>query len=227
MLFNPDFERSFMADYFEGIKKNFTSSSLQLEGEAKRHEENNLKALNYIYFKQKGKMFDPLEFPHMLLDIVNIISDSTIDNFRKINIMVMGSNVQRSKPQAIRTDLYNLINDYNYRISYCKTIDEIYEIEADFHIRLLHIHPFEDCNGRTARIFLFYNLCVNNLVPVIITKEQKKMYCDFIENGDRKGLASLFKTLSELEMKKLLDLYREYDSKGLIESNKVLSKKKC
>ena len=121
----------------------------------------------------------------------------------------------------IRNDLWYLIDDYNYQIKNCKTEREIFEVEAQFHIRLLHIHPFEDCNGRTSRIFLFYNMCKNNLAPVIITNEVKEQYCLLIENGDYKGLADLFEKLSKKELEVMVALYRELDEKGLINTNKM------
>ena len=111
--------------------------------------------------------------------------------------------------------------DNKYWIDNCKSVDELYEIEARFHIRLLHIHPFEDGNGRTARIILVYNLCNHNLAPCIITKEIKKEYCDYIEKGDEKGLAALIKKLSEKELDAMISLYNELDRKGLIEENKM------
>ena len=121
----------------------------------------------------------------------------------------------------IRNDLWYLIDDYNYQLDNCKNEQDVYMAEAMFHIRLLHIHPLEDANGRTSRIILAYNMCKNNLAPCIITKEVKKEYCNYIETGDYKGLASLFEKLSKQELQTMIALYTELNDKGLIESNNM------
>ena len=121
----------------------------------------------------------------------------------------------------IRNDLWYLIDDYNYQLSIAKTKKEIFEAEAFFHIRFLHIHPFEDANGRTARILLTYNLAKNNIAPCIITIDRKREYCDYIENSDIKGLASLFEKLSNDELKIMIAIYNDLDKRGLIPSNKM------
>ena len=64
-------------------------------------------------------------------------------------------------------------------------------------------------------------MCKNNLAPCIITKEVKKEYCDYIETGDYKGLASLFEKLSKQELQTMIALYTELNDKGLIESNNM------
>ena len=147
------------------------------------------------------------------------VSGDEISNFRTTSAIVQGSHVPRTEPYLIRNNLWYLLDDYNYQISLCKTEREIFEAEAMFHIRLLHIHPFEDDNGRTSRIFLAYNLCKNNLAPCIITKENKKLYCDLIEKADYKGLADLFEELSKKELDVMLSLYRKLSEAGKIPGN--------
>ena len=151
--------------------------------------------------------------------LVERVTGGEVSDFRKTRAQVNGSNVKRTEPNLIINDLYYLIDDYNYQINNCKTDDEIYEVEAQFHIRLLHIHPFEDGNGRTARILLTYNLMKHNLAPCIITKEIKREYCDMIENYDVKGLANMFKQLSSKELDTMITLYKKLNEKGVITDN--------
>ena len=64
-------------------------------------------------------------------------------------------------------------------------------------------HPFEDGNGRTGRILINYELIQNNIVPIVIEKENKKEYLKFLEEADFVGFGEWIKTLSNEEKKRL------------------------
>ena len=221
-------DSKFKKDYFEMLKYRLAYASLELEGISDDLADirqsmkilNQLQAINYIFDNYKEDPLSHIDFTNLLCEIAERVTGGEIDNFRTTNAEVIGSKVARSKPQLIINDLYYLIDNYNYQIQNCKSEDELYEIEAMFHIRLLHIHPFEDGNGRVARIILTYNMCKNNVSPCIITKDIKRQYCDFIENNDYKSLSKLFKELSHNEFKTMISLYKDLDEKGLIEENK-------
>ncbi len=221
-------EGTFKRKYFEMLKYRLAYGSLELEGitddlaSARQALKilNQLNAINYIFEMPEEKL-SHMAFTNLLCDLVERVTGGEVSNFRTTEAIVSGSKVARSHPQMIRNDLWYLIDDYNYQISNCHNRDNLYEIEANFHIRLLHIHPFEDGNGRTARIILAYNMCKHNLAPCIITKEIKREYCDLIEKGDYKGLAKLIEELSKKEMGIMVSLYKELDSKGRIDENKM------
>ena len=229
MLFEPNVDHEFRKVYFDVVKYRLTRGSLELEGMDDDYHHamhsikiyNQLEAINYIFNNHSKDNLSHFEFLKLLCDITDKLTGGEINNFRTTNAFVNGSKVERTKPEMIRNDLIYLIDDYNYLISNAKSEREIFEIEASFHIRLLHIHPFEDCNGRTSRIFLFYNMIKNNLAPVIITNEIKNLYCELIEKGDYRGLADMFEKLSRKELDVMVSLYKELDKKGDIESNKM------
>ncbi len=231
MFFDLAKEINFKNAYFDMLKYRLAYASLELEGisddlaDIKQSIKiyNQLNAINYIFDSYNEKELSHFEFTNLLCEVVKRVTGEEISDFRKTTAYVSGSDVPRSKPQMIRNDLWYLIDDYNYRIQNYKDPEEIYEIEADFHIRFLHIHPFEDGNGRVARILLLYNLCRKSIAPCIITKDMKRKYCDLIEKADSKNLALLFKELSEKELETMVSLYKKLDEKGLIESNKMSS----
>lgn len=228
MLIDFKSENYFKKTYFDMLKYRLSYSSLCIEeinGEIDNSVDfvnvfNQLDAVNYIFDNASDMPFKFYEFSQLLCGVAARINGFGIDGYRKTLALVNGSRIVRTKPEMIRNELMYLLDDYNYQISNAKSDDEIFEIEARFHIKLLHIHPFEDGNGRTARIFLLYNLLKNNLAPVILTKELKSSYCDFIENNNYVELAKMFKMLSEKEMNSLINLYKDLDAKGLILSNK-------
>jgi len=229
MLFLPNDDFEFKKVYFDVVKYRLTRGSLELEGEDSDYAHaihsikiyNQLEAINYIFNNYGEGELSHYEFTNLLCDITSKLTSGEISSFRTTTAIVNGSNVPRTNPQMIRNDLWYLIDDYNYQIKKCKTERDFYETEARFHIRLLHIHPFEDCNGRTARIFLFYQMCKNNLAPAIITNDTKDLYCKLIENGDSEGLADLFEKLSKKELDVMLALYTNLDKKGVNGPNKM------
>ena len=224
-------ENGFKRNYFDTLKYRLAYASLEIEGIdddlAKLTQSmkifNQLNAINFV-FSDKEKHENELshfEFTNLVCEIANLVSGGEISDFRKTQAIVQGSSVERSRASMIRNDLWYLIDDYNYMVKNAKSMKELCEIEAIFHIRFLHIHPFEDSNGRTARILLAYHMAKNNLAPCIITKELKKEYCDYIENNDIKGLARMIEKLSQLEIKNMLTLYKDLNERGLIETNNM------
>ena len=220
-------DNMFKKVYFDLLKYQLTRGSLQLEGinpEAITMEQSmkvydQLSAINYMFNEKID--YSHMGFINILCDIVNLVSGGEISNFRTTAASVNGSNVERSKASMIRNDLWHLIDDYNYMLDNARTDKELFEVESYFHIRFLHIHPFEDANGRTARILLTYNLSKQNLAPAIITMDRKKDYCDYIENSNYKGLSNLFEELSKEELELMVTIYRDLDKRGLIKENKL------
>lgn len=217
----------FKKQYFDLLKYQLTRGSLQLEGidaEAITVEQsmkvyNQLSAINYMF--DRGFDNSYFGFTELLCEVAKYVSGGEINDFRKTRAIVNGSNVERSRASMIRNDLWYLIYNYNYLLSKAESNKDLFKVEAFFHIRFLHIHPFEDGNGRTARILLTYNLAKHNLAPCIITMDRKTEYCDYIENSNEEGLAKLFEELSLQELKTMIAVYTDMDKRGLIETNKM------
>ncbi len=211
----------FRKKYLENLINRFTNASLGVEG-----VEGNLadtiqamniyqqtQALEYAFSLKKNEKLTIND----IKQIEDLLTGGEVTDFRKTRAEVVGSNVRRSKPQFIYMDMYTLFDNY-YNV--WKDLDPFLR-EAYFHIRFLHIHPFEDGNGRTARILLIRNLCASKEVPCVITKEVKTEYCSYIENNDAEGLAKFFKQIADKELNTILNLYRNLDSKGLIKENRL------
>lgn len=79
----------------------------------------------------------------------------------------------------------------------------IYNYNSDEQDIFEKIHPFEDGNGRTGRLLLNYELLKNNLPPVVISKEDRVKYFEFLRNNDITGLAKWLKELSTTEKERM------------------------
>ena len=55
---------------------------------------------------------------------------------------------------------------------------------AESHWRFLCIHPFDDGNGRTARLLANYALFRHNLPPIVIKSEDRDRYIGGLQNAD-------------------------------------------
>jgi len=57
-------------------------------------------------------------------------------------------------------------------------------LAAEFHYKFIRIHPFDDGNGRTARILMNFILMKYNFPPVIIKTEEKNQYFAALQLAD-------------------------------------------
>ena len=219
----------FRKKYVENLINRFINASLNIEN-INDDLANTIQALNIFYqtealelalSQEEDILRNPISQCNELKELIKLVSGGEYEGFRATRAIVEGSNVQRTSPKKIQQDLYFMYDNYNNFIPYTNEVDPIYLKEAQLHIRLLHIHPFEDGNGRVSRIILIRNLLHQNKIPCVITKEVKKEYCNYIENGDEVGLAKLFEKLSEKEFQTMICLYNELDKKGLLKENRM------
>lgn len=88
---------------------------------------------------------------------------------------------------------------YNYN----NDIQNIFQKIARYHIEFVKIHPFEDGNGRTGRLLLNYELIKNNIPPIVIMKEERVKYFEYLKDEKIQDLAEWFKDLSENEKERM------------------------
>ena len=90
-----------------------------------------------------------------------------------------------------------------YIYNYNHDEQDIFTKIARYHIEFERIHPFEDGNGRIGRLLINYEFLKNNLPPVVIAKEDRVKYFEFLRNNDSNGLAEWLKDLSTREKERM------------------------
>lgn len=119
------------------------------------------------------------------------------EGFRTVKVFIQGSEYIPPETEKVP----NLMNYFVY--NYNNDEQEIFNKIARYHIELEKIHPFEDGNGRTGRLLINYELLKNNLPPVVISKDDRVKYFEFLRNNDGIGLAHWLRDLSNAEEERM------------------------
>ena len=177
----------------------YNDNSFKIQGKEPReiYEAINHKNALDLVFKnlQNKELFDERCIKSLKETINKNIKET--DGYRTVQVFIRGSEHIPPAPEKIP----NLMNYYVY--NYNNDTQEIFNKIAKYHIEFEKIHPFEDGNGRTGRLLLTYELLKNNFPTVVISKEDRVKYFEFLRNNDILGLAKWFNVLSNEELKRM------------------------
>ncbi|ERJ59284.1 Fic family protein [Sphingobacterium paucimobilis] len=76
-------------------------------------------------------------------------------------------------------------------------------LAAEFHYRFIRIHPFDDGNGRTARIVMNFILMKYGYPPVVIKTEDKENYFSALRQADAGEITSFINYIAENQIRSL------------------------
>ena len=119
------------------------------------------------------------------------------EGFRSVQVFIQGSEHIPPEPEKVP----NLMNYFVYNYNHDE--QNIFEKIARYHIEFEKIHPFEDGNGRTGRLLINYELLKNNLPPIVIGKEDRIKYFEYLRNNDYISLAKWIEELSKNEEERM------------------------
>lgn len=77
-------------------------------------------------------------------------------------------------------------------------------VAAWLHHRFTQIHPYQDGNGRLARVIVTMVLVQHDLLPVVLDRDIRAEYIDSLEKADAGELAGLIKIFAGLERNAIL-----------------------
>ncbi len=92
-----------------------------------------------------------------------------------------------ASPQETPALMNDLLNWYNENFEIFHPV----QLAAEFHYRFVCIHPFDDGNGRVARLIMNYILLRHNYPLVVIKSDDKESYLTALQKADTGNLDSL------------------------------------
>ena len=177
----------------------YNDNSFKIEGKEPREiyeAINHKKALELVFKNlQNNEGFDERFIKKLNETINRDIKD--IEGYRTVQVFIQGSEHIPPEPKKVPDLMIYYIYNYNH------DEQDIFTKIAKYHIDFEKIHPFEDGNGRTGRLLINYELLKNDLPPVVIAKENRVKYFEFLRNNEVNELAEWLKELSTREEERM------------------------
>ena len=129
---------------------------------------------------------------HMNKMVMRGLSESG-GKYRSGNIEISGTDYVPPPPFSVSNLMQQLASELKTQTSNRAVL----EIAAVAHTKLVLIHPFEDGNGRTARLLLNAILLAHDLPLVVINFDERNRYIDALLETDKGELSSLLELLLE------------------------------
>ena len=121
--------------------------------------------------------------------------------FKSSQNAIVDAEFQTASPSETPSLVRQWIDNTNYRLNNAKEDSKILEILADTHIQFERIHPFSDGNGRCGWLVLLYLRIKYLHPPLIIYKENRVEYIEYLAEQNIEGLTTLLSNSLEFENK--------------------------
>lgn len=154
--------------------------SLKDHLEAKNHHE----ALHFLFElieHEKKQTLSERLIRSLQQIVVRDSEDSAAGRYRQGDVLITGSRHKPPPAYQVPQLMEELIAGVRRNQKKLHPV----ELAARAHHKIVHIHPFTDGNGRTARLFMNLILMQNGYPLVIILKNDRKKYYRVLEKADR------------------------------------------
>ncbi len=122
--------------------------------------------------------------------------------YRNANVIITGTKHQPPDVLEVPHRMRELIDWLQVNQTYFHTI----EIATLLHHQLVHVHPFFDGNGRTARLLMNVVLMQNGFPLTIILKNDRKKYYRVLARADKNYFKPLTLFIAQA-VERTLDIY--------------------
>ena len=185
----------------EGIT--IKGKSLKNHLEAKSHQE----ALEFVYdlveFDSQFTLSQNLIRQIQSL-VISPIDKSIAGKYRSGTVAIAGSNIRPPIATEIPYLMSKLISWFTDKQKKLHPI----EIASILHHKLVAIHPFDDGNGRTARLVMNIILLHFGYPLVVILKNDRKKYYDTLSMADNGNVVPFIKFIAQ-SVERSLNIYLE------------------
>jgi len=185
--------------------------------EAKDHHA----ALEYLYDlidKDKKHTVSEMLIKNLHQIIVQETDKEWAGRYRNANVIIGGA--KHTPPDALQVP--NKMRDLITWLASQKTKLNVIELTALLHHRLVHIHPFFDGNGRTARLTMNLFLMQAGYPLVVIMKTDRKKYYDVLDKADSGKYEPLVKFVAQ-SVERTLDIYLKTLTPATTKQEKFIS----
>ena len=173
------------------------NKSLVEQLEVKNHQA----ALGYLFeYLEQKKPVDEMLILKLHSILMNAVR-SDAGTYRNHGVRIMGAHVPTANYIKIPALMKELFRDINASRKGSIDIDHI----AQIHARFEAIHPFADGNGRTGRLLMHAMALRENLSPLVILQEKRRLYMAYLNKAQTKDDISL---LADFVCDAILDGYR-------------------
>lgn len=180
------------------------------------------KALEFLLNNKEEMNTELIKNYHRII-MENLRDDA--GKYKRQENIIIGADFEPTKPYQIPYVLKEWCDNYNYRIKNAITNEEKVKVILEEHIKFERIHPFGDGNGRTGRMLIIDSCFKENILPIIIPKEEKNKYISFLKTENYDGFTKWGIELQKVEEKRLNIFFNEQEkSKGWgakIRNNKI------
>lgn len=146
---------------------------------------NHIEAIKYLYrFSTKKEAFSEEFILRLHKLILKNIDDGSAGSYRRHNVRILGAYHLPPDAQKVNRLMAELVDWYNKNHKKLSAA----EISSRVHYRLVHIHPFLDGNGRTARLMMNLVLIRNGYPPAVIMNLDRKKYYRVLKEADMGNL---------------------------------------
>jgi len=181
--------------------------SLSEHFEAINHKE----GIQYLYnFVKKKKELSEDTILALHKIILKNIDDSEAGHYRTSNVMITGA--IHIPPSAVK--IKKLMNEFFEWYYKNKKKMSIAELAAWAHYKFVHIHPFIDGNGRTARLLMNLILIQNGYPPAVILNVDRQKYYRALKDADREKYNGFMNFIGRSIERSLLIYLNALKSKG-------------
>ncbi|MFO0702919.1 MAG: Fic family protein [Candidatus Andersenbacteria bacterium] len=184
--------------------------------EAKDHHA----ALEYLYdLVEKDKRHTFSE--QLLRSLHHVVMRETdrewAGKYRNSNVGITGADHTPPDAVVVPQKKHDLVKWFNAK----KNNLHVVELAALLHHQFVHIHPFFDGNGRTARLMMNLILMQAGYPLVVILKNDRKKYYDVLGKADKGDYEALVKFIAQA-VERSLDIYLKTLTSGSSKSEKFL-----
>ena len=166
---------------------------------------NNEKAYRIIKSRlEEGAALDE----ELIKDVHQVVMENILEGglYRSYNVRITGADFSPPDWTEVRTAMKWFMSDFETKKSDLNPI----ELASYVHAEFVRIHPFQDGNGRTARLLLNFMLMKAGYQPVIIEAKDRPIYYESLNNFAVTGnLESFYEFILDKEKLILEDLQSE------------------